>query len=428
VSLTCTPTSLSTKNIHHSPFTIDHSRFTMITVEEAEKIILAESKDYGTETLYFENALGRVLGENIYADRDLPPYNRVTMDGIAIKYAAIENDVRCFRIIGTQAAGDKPFEVNHPSECIEIMTGAALPSTTDTVIRYEDVQIENGSAIVTAEKISKGQSIHFKGADIKQNEIAIAGNQFITPAFINTIGSVGKTNLLVKKLPKTVIISSGDELVDVDKTPNAFQIRKSNNYTIKAVLQQYKLEVDVIHIPDDAAITKQQIEKCLEEYDLIILSGGVSEGKFDYIPKALDECAVKKLFHKVQQRPGKPFWFGKNDKGVLVFAFPGNPVSAFMCLHRYLLPWLEKSLGVSKQNLYAVLNEDFTFTPKLQYFLQVKLHVDQKGCLIATPVEGNGSGDFANLAATDAFMELPLERNNFTKGEVFKIWTFVAIQ
>ena len=166
----------------------------------------------------------------------------------------------------------------------------------------------------------------------------------------------------------------------------------------------------------------------MQQYDVIILSGGVSEGKFDYIPKALDECGVKKLFHKVQQRPGKPFWFGKNDKGVLVFALPGNPVSAFMCLHRYLLSWLEKSLGVRKQNLYAVLNEDFTFTPKLQYFLQVKLHVDQKGCLIATPVEGNGSGDFANLAATNAFMELPLERNNFTKGEVFKIWTFVAIQ
>lgn len=400
----------------------------MISVEAAEKIILAESKDYGTENVYFENALGRVLAENIYADRDLPPYNRVTMDGIAINYAAIENDVRCFKIIATQAAGDKPFEINHPSECIEIMTGAALPSTTDTVIRYEDVQIENGSAIVIAENISKGQSIHFKGADIKQNEIAITANQFITPAFINTIGSVGKTNLLIKKLPKTVIISSGDELVDVSQTPNAFQIRKSNNYTIKAVLQQYKLDADMIHIPDDAAITKQQIEKCLQQYDVIILSGGVSEGKFDYIPKALDECGVKKLFHKVQQRPGKPFWFGKHNNGVLVFAFPGNPVSAFMCLHRYLVPWLEKSLGVSKQDLHAVLSEDFIFKPQLQYFLQVKLRVNEKGCLMAKPVAGNGSGDFANLVDTDAFMELSLERNEFKKGEVFRIWTFTPIQ
>ena len=400
----------------------------MISVEAAEKIILAESKDYGIESIYFENALGRVLAENIYADRDLPPYNRVTMDGIAINYAAIENDVRCFKIIATQAAGDKPLEINHPSECIEIMTGAALPSTTDTVIRYEDVQIENGNAIVIAENISKGQSVHFRGTDIKQNEIAITANQFITPAFINTIGSVGKTNLVVKKLPKTVIISSGDELIDVEATPNAFQIRKSNNYTIKAVLQQYKLDADMIHIPDDAAITKQQIEKCLQQYDVIILSGGVSEGKFDYIPKALDECGVKKLFHKVQQRPGKPFWFGKHDNGVLVFAFPGNPVSAFMCLHRYFLPWLKKSLEVSKENIYAILSEDFIFKPQLQYFLQVKLQVNEKGCLIAKPVAGNGSGDFANLVDTDAFMELPLERNEFKKGEVFRVWTFAPIQ
>jgi len=400
----------------------------MITVEAAEKIILAESKDYGTEHVYFEDALGRVLAENIYADRDLPPYNRVTMDGIAINYSAIENGIRCFKIVATQAAGDVPFEINHPGECIEIMTGAALPTTTNTVIRYEDVKIENETATITTNNIIKGQSIHFKGADVKQNEIAITANQLITPAFINTIGSVGKTNLLVKKLPRTVIISSGDELVNVNETPNAFQIRKSNNYTIKAVLQQYKLNADMIHIPDDAAITKQQIEKCLKEYDVIILSGGVSEGKFDYIPKALDECGVKKLFHKVQQRPGKPFWFGKHENGILVFAFPGNPVSSFMCLHRYLLPWFDKSLGRNKQNLHAVLSEDFTFNPQLQYFLQVKLHVNEKGCLMAKPIAGNGSGDFANLADTDAFMELPLERNEFKKGETFRIWTFGVIE
>jgi molybdopterin molybdotransferase len=399
----------------------------MITVEEAEKIILAESRDYATESIYFEDALGRVLAENISADRDLPPYNRVTMDGIAINYSAIENRIKCFKIIATQAAGDVPFEINHPSECIEIMTGAALPSTTDTVIRYEDLKIENGVATLSADNIIKGQSIHFKGADVKQNEIAITANQFITPAFINTIGSVGKTNLLVKKLPRTVIISSGDELVNVNETPNAFQIRKSNNYTIKAVLQQYKLNADMIHIPDDAVITKQQIEKSLQKYDIIILCGGVSEGKFDYIPKALDECGVKKIFHKVQQRPGKPFWFGKHENGVLVFAFPGNPVSTFMCMHRYLLPWLEKSLGINKQSLYAVLSEDFTFNPQLQYFLQVKLHVNEKGCLMAKPIAGNGSGDFANLIDTDAFMELPLRQNEFKKGETFKVWTFVAI-
>lgn len=399
----------------------------MVTVEEAERIILEQTKDYGTESIYFENALGRVLAEDIYADRDLPPYNRVTMDGIAINYAAIENGIRSFKIVATQAAGEVPFEINHPSECIEIMTGAALPSTTDTVIRYEDLKTENGTATLTTDNITKGQSIHAKGTDIKQNAVAITANQFITPSHINTIGSVGKTNLLVKKLPKVVIISSGDELVEVNETPNAFQIRKSNNYTIKAVLQQYNIEADMLHIPDDAAITKQQIEKCLQQYDVIILCGGISMGKFDYVPAALEELSVKKLFHKVQQRPGKPFWFGQHDNGVLVFAFPGNPVSTFMCLHRYFLPWLEKSLGINKPNVYAVLDEDFVFNPPLQYFLQVKLRINEKGCLMAKPIAGNGSGDFANLVDTDAFMELPLERNDFKRGEVFSVWAFAPI-
>ena len=398
--------------------------YTMVTVEQAEKIILTEAKNYGTEELYFEDAVGRTLAEDITADRDLPPYDRVTMDGIAIKFEAFEKGDRIFKIIGTQAAGDTPIEIQNNNECVEIMTGAALPSSTDSVIRYEDLNIKDGIAAVTTDAVIKNQSIHFKGKDKKQNEVVVKANQIVSPAVIQMAAAVGKEKLLVKKLPKVVIISSGDELIEVNETPTPYQIRKSNNYTIKAALQQYRINADMIHIPDDAAITRKEIEKSLQEYDVIILTGGVSEGKFDYIPTALKACGVEKLFHKVQQRPGKPFWFGKHDKGVLVYAFPGNPVSTFMCLHRYFFLWLEHSLNIAKQPIYAQLAQDFVFKPQLQYFLQVQLHVDEKGTMLATPVEGNGSGDFANLLGTDAFMELPLEQNNFTKGEVFRIWQF----
>ena len=151
-------------------------------------------------------------------------------------------------------------------------------------------------------------------------------------------------------------------------------------------------------------------------------------GKFDYIPVALEEMQLKTIFHKVHQRPGKPFWFGKHYNGVLVFAFPGNPVATFMCLHRYFLPWLAASQGLKeKRPVYAILDRDFMFSVSLQYFLQVKLNMEINGTLTATPFEGNGSGDFANLEEADAFMELPLERNNFTKGEVFSIWPFKEI-
>lgn len=398
----------------------------MVTVEQAEKIVLEQIKDYGTEQLYFEDAAGRVLAEDLKADRDLPPYDRVTMDGIAISFDAFERGTRSFKIIATQAAGESPVEIGSGNECIEIMTGAALPSTTDTVIRYEDLDIKEGLATVTTEAVAKAQSIHFKSKDKKQDEIVGKANQLISPAVVQMAAAVGKDQLLVKKLPKVVIISSGDELIDVNETPTPYQIRKSNNYTIKAALLQYRINADMLHIPDDAEITRTEIEKSLQQYDVIILSGGVSEGKFDYIPKALEICGVEKLFHKVQQRPGKPFWFGKHSNGVLVYAFPGNPVSTFMCLHRYFSPWLEKSLNIVKQPMYAALDQDFVFTPKLQYFLQVQLNINERGNLLATPVAGNGSGDFANLLGTDAFMELPLEQNNFTKGEVFRIWPFAV--
>ena len=218
---------------------------------------------------------------------------------------------------------------------------------------------------------------------------------------------------------------SGDELVDVDEKPSPIQIRKSNSYTIKAVLHQHQLKADLLHIPDDPQITRHKLSHCIENYDVILMTGGVSMGKFDYIPKALDEMKVKTIFHKVSQRPGKPFWFGKHENGVLVFAFPGNPVATFMCLHRYFLPWLNASQNQNKKlPTYAVLTQDFTFNPELQYFLQVKLNFNLQGQLLATPLEGNGSGDFANLADTDAFMELPLQRNEFKKGEVFIIWKF----
>ncbi len=396
----------------------------MIRVEEAEKIILEQSRDYGTELVSFDQCLGRVLAEELTADRDFPPFNRVTMDGIAIRFESFEKGNRSFKIKATQSAGEKPIDINNDEECIEIMTGAVLPSTTDTIIRYEDVEIENGTATIKTEEISLNQNIHFKGKDKKQNEILVEANQFITPTVIAIAATVGKINLLVKKLPKVIIISTGDELVEISETPTTFQIRRSNNYTLHAMLLEYGLRADMQHLPDDQDIIEKKMEECIAVYDVIILSGGVSMGKFDYVPAALDKLGIKKLFHKVQQRPGKPFWFGMQVKGALVFAFPGNPVSTFVCFLRYFLPCLKRSMQVEINKTYAILNEAFIFKSALQYFLQVKILVNEKGELSATPLEGNGSGDFANLLQTDAFMELPLERNEFKKGEVFRIWPF----
>jgi molybdopterin molybdotransferase len=399
----------------------------MITVEEAEKIIQAELRDYGAEIMPFELTLGRVLAENIKADHDLPPFNRVTMDGIAISYDALENGISSFHVKATQAAGDPQIMVFEPDHCIEIMTGAALPPSVDTVIRYEDLEMRAGlaSVIVNHTDIKQGQNIHYQGRDKKKDDIVAKSGQLITPAIISLVASVGETELRVKKLPRIVIISSGDELVEVEQTPLMYQVRKSNNYTVKAILQENGIDAVMMHIPDNPEVTQKIIKECLQNFDVLLLSGGISAGKFDYIPKALEELQVEKLFYKVQQRPGKPFWFGKHQNGAVVFAFPGNPVATFMCMYRYFLPWLQATLGLdAKQAVYAVLNKDFHFHPELKYMLQVKLQLTQQGRLTASPIEGNGSGDFANLAGTDAFMELPLEKNEFKKGEVYRVYIF----
>lgn len=397
----------------------------MVQVEEAEAIIRAEVKDFGTESVPFEQALGRVLAEDLKADRDMPPYNRVAMDGIAIRYEAIEQGIQTFNIKATQAAGDKPAEIHSAAECIEIMTGAALPASTDTVVRYEDLSIKDGKATLVVDGISKGQNIHTQGKDRKQQESVALANQVITPELIGVAAAVGAKELQVKTLPKVVVISTGDELVKVEETPLPYQIRRSNSYTIKAALQQYGLQADLLHIPDDVATLKRQLNNCLQQYDVLILSGGISMGKFDYVPQVLEDLTVSKLFHKVKQRPGKPFWFGKHDNGVHVFALPGNPVSTFMCFHRYFLPWLQACLGTgTKSNMYAALSKDITFNPPLQYFLQVNVSLNEHGQVLATPLEGNGSGDFANLVEADAFLELPAEQRNFKQGEVYRVWPF----
>lgn len=397
----------------------------MITVRDAERTVLSASKNYGTEQLPFMQSAGRILAEDVLADRDLPPYNRVTMDGIAIRFADYEAGVRVFNIAGVQAAGDMPDTPLACGACIEIMTGAALAAPADTVIPYEHLQLADGVARLGNEPVRAGQNIHVRGADRRRGELVLRAGRIMGPAEINMAASVGMSVLPVKKLPRTVFLSSGDELVEVTDTPLPHQIRRSNNYAAAAVLHRYGIEATLLHLPDDPLVIQKEIERCREQFDLIILSGGVSMGKFDYIPAAMEASGVRRHFHKVQQRPGKPFWFGTFGERGVVFALPGNPVSTFMCLHRYVLPWIEASLGFPETApCMAALEKPIRFEPNLTYFLQVKLRNGADARLWAMPIEGHGSGDFSGLADADAFLELPMERTAFSEGEVFPVWKF----
>ncbi len=177
------------------------------------------------------------------------------------------------------------------------------------------------------------------------------------------------------------------------------------------------------HLYDQKDFVIDSLRVIAEDHDVLIISGGVSKGKFDFIPEALDSIGVKKLFHQVSQRPGKPFWFGTSKKGKVVFALPGNPVSTYMCFYRYVLPWLWKSLQVIYEQQYAVLAQDFRFNPVLTYFLQVTVK-NEEGRMMAYPDAGGGSGDFANLKRVTGFLELPIDKVNFEAGEVFPYYPF----
>ena len=392
----------------------------LISVEEASSVILSEVEDFGTEEIQFNNALGRVLKEDIKADREMPPFDRVSMDGIALKTSVFESGLRQFKIEGVQAAGNEQLTLINPNNCLEAMTGAMLPLGTDAVIPYELISIENNIAKVNIDAIKYFQNIHKQGLDRKKNDVLISKNTRISSAEIGVLATVGKTKVKVAKLPKIAIISTGDELVDVDQLPQAYQIRKSNVHSLVSLLYGAGLHADSYHLPDDKVTLKQKIKTYLEVYDVLMFSGAVSKGKFDYLPDILDELDVKKLFHKVQQRPGKPFWFGKKGK-TTVFAYPGNPVSTYVSCLKYFFPWLNSSLKIKTEPYgFAVLGKDFIFKPELTYFLQVKLK-NEMGLIVASPISGNGSGDLANLTQNDAFLELPSNRTEFKKGDVFPI-------
>ena len=391
----------------------------MISVKEALDTVLNSTQDFGVEEIPFIKSVGRILKETIVADRDFPPFNRVSMDGITIDYIAFKNGQRSFKIEGIQAAGSKQIILNNSENCIEVMTGAVLPNKANTVIRYEDITIENGIAIINIDTINDAQNVHPKGKDGKIEDVLIEENTIISAAEIGVLATVGKSTVKVVKQPKVMIVSTGDELVGVDETPLEHQIRRSNVFTLVSLLERLNISSETAHITDDKPILKSKIESYLQEYDVLLFSGAVSKGKYDFLPEVFDELGVEKLFHKVAQRPGKPFFYGQTNT-CNIFGFPGNPISTFVNCLAYFYPWYYKSVGVKANEETAILGEDVSFKPSLDYFLQVKL-VIENGKLIAIPISGNGSGDLASLVKTDAFIQLPNDKVDFNKGAIFKI-------
>jgi molybdopterin molybdotransferase len=385
----------------------------MIPVSEAEKIILNTAKPLPVETCALKQAHGRILREDIKSDRDQPPFNKSLMDGITIAYSAWKQGAHTFEIEGVIAAGDSPKILKKKISCLRIMTGAVLPKNCDCIVPVEQCIVEgNQVRLKEGVDIKPGQMIRPKGADAKKGDVLLSKGTRLDPPHIGVAVSAGKKLLKVSKQPTIAIIATGDELVDLDKAVKPYQTRLSNSYALQSLFIQSGLaHADMIHLPDNKNILVSKIHRILEKYDIVVLSGGVSMGEFDYVPQVLTNLGVKQLFHKVAQKPGKPFWFGITKSGKPVFALPGNPVSTIVCAYRYVMPYLRKASCMSFPNAF-VGNLDMAGLPiktfgsgnPLTYFIPVR--IQQKGSIIcASSVNSGGSGDFSALVNADGFIE-----------------------
>jgi len=401
----------------------------MISVQEATIRIGAHAGAAPVTRVPLAEAAGCLLREPLYADRDFPPFHRATMDGIAVAFAQVRAGRRTFRVAGTVYAGAPPARLTGPETCVEIMTGAVLPEGADTVVRYEDLQLDEGPegrrAALRGVPEKQWHNVHRRGTDGRQGDLLVPAGTRLGPAEIGVAASVGSSTLAVSGPLRVAVVSTGDELVEVDQAPLPHQIRRSNAHLLGAALREAGAAPSLFHVPDDKPTIRRTLENILPEHDCLVLSGGVSMGKSDFVPEVLRELGVETLFHKVAQKPGKPFWFGRTAAGQAVFAFPGNPVSTFLCCYRYLVPWLRAGLGQpALPAAYAVLDETIRFPPPLTYFVPVRTYQDARGVVRAKPLPGSGSGDFANLLHADAFLELDAGTDTFPAGEAFPLVRF----
>lgn len=393
----------------------------MLTVAEAKSAIASAMPEFDSVTVDLGSAGGRMLRQAITAERDQPPFDRVTMDGIAIRHATLAAGTRQFRIEGTQHAGDEPLALEVDDGCVEIMTGAMLPAGADCIVPVERISVDAGVATIEKDYAAeRRQFIHPQASDYAKGHEVLQPGIRLGPAEIAIVASCGLDKVAVDAQPPIRVVSTGNELVPPGEPIAAHQVRLSNGPAIVAMLAQHGYtDAAHEHIVDEPALLESRLGALLDESRVMILSGGVSMGKADFVPDVLQSLGVEVVFHRISQRPGKPMWFGIGPAGQAIFALPGNPVSTLVCCRHYVLPALQCAAGGGEKPAgAAVLHEDVTFRPDLTCFLPVRLLTGDGGEIRAIPVATNTSGDFAALGGTDGYVELEKEQSEFPAGTV----------
>jgi molybdopterin molybdotransferase len=391
----------------------------MISCTEAQRLIGEHPLRLSTERVALAHARGRVLGVNLTADRDGPPFHRVAMDGIAIASQSYQSGQRQWPCEGMQAAGSAQMILSTSQNCLEAMTGAPLPQGCDAVIPFEKCQRKENDYYAQDDlNGSPWTNIHLQASDFKAGQVLLRSGKRIRGPETAVAASLGYAELEVYRNPKIAIITTGSELVDVEDKPLEHQIRKSNIHACHCALLQRGFDnVTLFHVGDNLRETEQKLGLWLSEFDVLILSGGVSKGKLDFVPQALENLGVQKVFHKIAQKPGKPMWFGHREEH-LVFALPGNPVSMLVCLEHYVLPHLDACMGSPRTALWLPSLHAVKARPSMTQFKNIEMQ-EHGGQSWVSMIKDNGSGDFASLCGGDGFMVVPPAESDWPAGTPF---------
>lgn len=397
----------------------------MIPISEAIQIVLRHTSQSEVESVSLNDALGRVLAEDVIADCDLPPFARAQMDGYAVRAEDVATPPARLRIAGESAAGRGWHHEMKPGEAVRIMTGAPVPAGADAVQQVELTRESDDAKFVEILKsVEVGRSVVRRGAEIKTSETVLRAGEDINAAMIATLASFGYASVKVGRRPRVAVMATGTELVDVNQRPGKDQIRDSNNYTLAAYAQLAGANVERLPLAgDDTEELKRQMTAAAQTADVLITSGGVSMGVYDFTKAALKEIGAEIFFERVALRPGKPTVFGRIGK-TLVFGLPGNPVSVTVTFNLFARTALRAMQGAKQPEMIeetAVLGRDLKGSIDRESYLPAILRTDEKGTLIVEPLKWGGSSDFVSFARATALINVPAGVKVIEAGAPVKI-------
>lgn len=395
---------------------IKHNEMEMIPFEKAHDIVMNSVFSTGTEIVSFTDSLNRVLAVQVTSDMDMPPFNKASVDGFAIRKSDINNDLE---IIETIPAGKFPEKYISKNQCSRIMTGAPVPEGADCVIMVEETEMLPSGKLKFKGTFTK-ENIAHRAEDVRKGDVVLEPGRIIRPQDIAVMASAGHTSVTVGKMPRTGVISSGSELVEPHDIPGRSQIRNSNSFQLMAQVERAGGSGKYYGIArDEEEITFSIIEKAISENDLILISGGVSMGDFDFVPSVLERAGVKILFSRVAVQPGKPTIFGLHKKAI-IFGLPGNPVSSFIIFELLVRPLICKMMDYQWKSLEIKLPMKEKFTRKFaDRMALIPVVFTTDGMVL--PSVFHGSAHISALPQSDGIVTLPAGIKTIEKGEIVSV-------